>query len=216
MTASPNLAIRKEASLELTLGINIYREAVAGDAGAVDMHIREELPRILSHHNESMPEGFALARRLYRTFRIDPTKYRPASEALWRRLIKKGDFPRVTPFVDITNLLSLKFQVCFGLYDIDEIEGDVLITVGGEDDQYLGIRKDLLHMNGKPVLKDSQGAFGNPSADSLRTSVGAGTTDILQVLFFHPEHTGADEITREACDTCRRFFEPASFSTVML
>jgi DNA/RNA-binding domain of Phe-tRNA-synthetase-like protein len=148
---------------------------------------------------------------LYRELHIDPTKHRPSSEALWRRLKNKNDFPAVNPFVNLTNLLSLKFQICFGLYDLEKIKGNVNICVGQKADRFCGIRKDILNLEGKIVLKDSEGAFGNPSSDSLRTSVDVSTTRILQVLFFHPSDPDAIEITRSAFQTFKQFF-PVSVS----
>jgi DNA/RNA-binding domain of Phe-tRNA-synthetase-like protein len=147
--------------------------------------IKKELENIKSM--DLPPDGFSLTRKLYKSFKIDPTKYRPSSEALWRRLKKKGNFPSVNPFVDLLNLLSLKFQVSCGLYDIEKINGDIEITIGNENDFYEGIRKDKINLNGKIVLKDNLGAFGNPSSDSLRTSVSLESKNILIILFFYSE-----------------------------
>jgi DNA/RNA-binding domain of Phe-tRNA-synthetase-like protein len=38
-------------------------------------------------------------------------------------------------------------------------------------------------VEGRPVLADHEGAFGNPTADSLRTRVTLGTTRALVVLY---------------------------------
>ena len=144
--------------------------------------IKDELRSIKS--KDEPPEGFTYTRKLYKSFKIDPTKHRPSSEALWRRFKRKGDFPQVNPFVDLLNLLSLKHQISCGLYDIDKITGKIVITLGEEEDQYKGIRKNNINLKGKIVLKDDLGAFGNPSADSLRTSVNENSKNILIILFF--------------------------------
>jgi DNA/RNA-binding domain of Phe-tRNA-synthetase-like protein len=154
----------------------------------------------------ALPPGFAFSRRLYKSFRVDPTKHRPSSEALWRRLRDRNDFPAVNPLVDLTNLLSLKFQVCYGLYDLERVHGPVRITLGDAGDQYQGIRKETLNFAGKIVLRDDLGAFGNPSADSQRASVLPSSLDVLQVLFFHPDDPGRQRILAESADVCQRFF----------
>jgi len=171
---------------KLSAGINIYLGLSLRSAPELQAHINERLASIRLAHNATLPPGFAMSRRLYKSFGIDPTKHRPSSEALWRRLRDRNDFPAVNPPVDLTNLLSLQFQVCFGLYDLERVHPPLVIALGGAGDHYQGIRKQVLDFNGKIVMRDGEGAFGNPSADSLRASVGEASRDILQVLFFAP------------------------------
>ena len=45
-------------------------------------------------------------RRLFRAVGCDPTRYRPSSEALLRRLIKGAELPEIHPLVDLNNCLS--------------------------------------------------------------------------------------------------------------
>ena len=201
------LAIKNKLVDRLKVGVNIYRGIQLTDPGALAAFIDDEIKKIKESHLRELPPGFAFSRQLYRDFHIDPTKTRPSSEALWRRLKNKDDFPRVNPFVDLTNLLSLKFQVCFGLYDTDRLDSDITIDVGNESDFYEGIRKDTIHLEGKIVLKDHHGPFGNPSADSPRTAVTETTTNILQTLFLHPLDPQAHDLIKEASNTFKNFFK---------
>jgi DNA/RNA-binding domain of Phe-tRNA-synthetase-like protein len=201
-----DIRITNGLSDRLRAGVNIYQRIEQPDTGKLNLHIEEKLRVIPGAFERELPPGFTFSRKLYRDVHIDPTRNRPSSEALWRRLKNKGDFPRVNPFVDLTNLLSLTFQICFGLYDLEKIAGDITLTLGDDSDHYGGIGKDILHMKGKIVLKDSQGAFGNPSSDSSRTRVNSRTSRIMQVLFFHKQDPRADELTREASRAFHAFF----------
>jgi DNA/RNA-binding domain of Phe-tRNA-synthetase-like protein len=203
----PEIQITNQLSEKLLAGINLYGEITSTDRQKLETHIQREIISITKQYQEKMPPGYEFSRKLYREFHIDPTKNRPSSEALWRRLKNKGDFPRVNPYVDLTNLLSLSFQVCFGLYDLEKIEGDVRLCLGTDSDQFQGIGKDILHMKGKITLKDSLGAFGNPSSDSLRTSVDPSATRIMQILFFHKQDPAAETLTRKAAQTFSDFFQ---------
>ena len=213
MTEAP--IVENRIAGRLRLGLNHFREISPRPGADLDRHIVEEVARIEQAHRQLLPPGFDLARRLYRAFHVDPTKHRPSSEALWRRLKGRGEFPRVNPYVDLTNLLSLGFQVCFGLYDLEKVEGDITVTVGGPGDRYQGIRKDVLNMEGRIVLRDERGPFGNPSADALRCSVDASSRHILQVLFFHPEDPLAGEVTRQSRERFGRFFAIDGIETTM-
>lgn len=205
--------ITNELSARVRAGINIFQDIAIPETRELDTHIQKELASIPRLFQKEPPPGYAFSRQLYRDFHIDPTKHRPSSEALWRRLKKKGDFPRVNPFVDLTNLLSLTFQICFGLYDLDRISGGIRLTLGTDSDHYRGIRKDVLRMGGRIILKDNLGAFGNPSSDSLRTAVSGDTKQILQVLFFHPLDPEAESHTRNASRAFDNFFRIGNTDT---
>jgi len=123
------------------------------------------------------------AREFYRIFGIDPTKTRPSSEALLRRVLRGKPLPRISNAVDLCNLMALRFLLPIGLYDSETIDGEVLLRSGEEGESYVGVRKDEVHLGGRPVLRDRRGPFGNPTADSLRTAVTGSTTALWMVVF---------------------------------
>lgn len=127
--------------------------------------------------------GLAAARRLYRSFGIDPTKTRPSSEALLRRILRGGEIPAILGPVDVSNLLAVRFLLPNGLYDAELVEGHVRIRRGAPGESYPGIRKGDVHLEGRPVVADDRGPFGNPTSDSARTAVSARTRRLLMVVF---------------------------------
>jgi DNA/RNA-binding domain of Phe-tRNA-synthetase-like protein len=138
----------------------------------------------------------ARARALYRRFGVDPTRVRPSSEALLRRL-KKGDpLPRVNSLVDIGNAMSVQLQVPVGLYDLDKASGDELsIRLGAEGEGYTGIGKEHVNVAGRLCVADAEGPLGNPSADSARTMI---TTDTVRAVWIYFLPVTDDEIDRTA------------------
>lgn len=129
-----------------------------------------------------IPE-LAPARQLYRAFGIDPTKTRPSSEALLRRVLRGQPLPRILNAVDLANLLAVRFLLPIGLYDAAQIDGPVRLRRGLPGESYAGIRKDAVHLAGRPVLADRAGPFGNPTSDSARTAVGPQTSALWMVIF---------------------------------
>ena len=69
-------------------------------------------------------------RTMYKRVGLDPTKTRPSSEALLRRVRKGDPLPRINSMVDVCNWCSLEFQLPYGLYDAAHIEGDVELRLG--------------------------------------------------------------------------------------
>ena len=125
----------------------------------------------------------AAVRTMYKRVGLDPTKTRPSSEALLRRVRKGGELPRINSLVDVINWSSLETQLPFGLYDLDRIQGAVTLRLGREGEEYAGIRKDTVHVAGRLALIDDAGPFGNPTSDSARTMVTPATRRALVVIF---------------------------------
>ncbi len=123
------------------------------------------------------------ARDLYRAVGIEPTRIRPSSEALFRRIIKGKPLYRINSIVDACNLLSLSFLLPIGLYDLQKIEGNIQFRLGKDGEEYEGIGKESVHVARRLCLADARGAFGNPSADSLRTAIDRQSEQVLMVIF---------------------------------
>jgi len=109
-----------------TLGVLRFENIKIKKDKTLSEFIKGEIPKIKSRFLEQLPVGYSESRKLYRIFKIDPTKYRPSSEALWRRIKKGLPFPNINPYVDMINYLSLKHQISYGLYDADKINGNII------------------------------------------------------------------------------------------
>lgn len=128
--------------------------------------------------------GLDAARALYRRFGVDPTKTRPSSEALLRRVDRGGGFPRINSLVDVANVMSLLAQSPIGLYDLGRTEGEELVVrVGAEGEGYDGIRKDRVNVAERLCVADGAGPCGNPSSDSARTMITTATTHAAWIWF---------------------------------
>ncbi len=145
-------------------------------------------------------------RRLYRRVGWEPTRYRPSSEALARRILQDKGWYRINNLVDLGNLVSARMHLPMGLYDLDKIKGSVWLDVGGPDECYEGISRKEIHAHGKLILRDEQGIFGNPTADSKRTSLGEQTKHILAVFFTPPEVS--TEYLQGTLDLLIRYYQP--------
>jgi DNA/RNA-binding domain of Phe-tRNA-synthetase-like protein len=137
----------------------------------------------------------ARARALYRRFGIDPTRVRPSSEALLRRLKKGEPLPRVNSLVDVANAMSVQLQVPVGLYDMDKATGELAIRLGVEGEGYTGIRKEHVNVAGRLCVADAEGPIGNPSADSARTMI---TTDTERAVWIYFLPVTDEEVDRTA------------------
>lgn len=136
------------------------------------------------------------ARELYRRFGVDPTRTRPSSEALLRRMKKGEPLPRINSLVDVANALSVQLQVPVGLYDLDKAKGEELaLRLGAKDESYQGIGKERVNVEGRICVADADGPCGNPTADSARTMITTATERAAWVYFLP---VSDDDIDRTA------------------
>jgi len=180
-------------------GVTVRASDPALDA-EVDAYCAELRERYGGGKSAEVP-GAADARTLYKALGLDPTKTRPSNEALLRRALKGQTLYRISSLVDALNLSSLREQLPFGLYDFDQIEAPVTLRKGGVGEGYEGIRKGVVHVEGRPILVDARGPFGNPSADSARTMIRLETTRAL-VTCYGPASCRADRM-EEVLDRTR-------------
>lgn len=179
------------------------------DAHVVERETRLDQPLAATEAalRANPPEDIAAVRTMYRRVGIDPTRTRPSSEALLRRVRKGEAVPRINSMVDVCNWCSLEFQLPYGLYDLARVEGDTIeMRRGREGESYAGIRKDDVHVSGRITLADAQGAFGNPTSDSARTMVTTATTRAL-VVVFAPRLLDERRLTHVLDVTSRRMTE---------
>lgn len=187
---NPTSDRRRPTSMRFTLAPELAQILRPGilwlDGAAVverDHRMDAPLAAVESDVRLHPPPEMTAVRTMYRRVGLDPTKTRPSSEALLRRVRKGDTLPRINSMVDVCNWCSLEFQLPYGLYDAARIEGDVELRIGKAGESYPGIRKDEVHVEGRIALVDRRGPFGNPTSDSARTMVTTGTTTALVVVF---------------------------------
>ena len=120
----------------------------------------------------------------WRVLKIDPTKQRPAQEALLRRVLRGEPLPRISPAVDAGNAASIKYIVPIGLYDLEKIKGDVLrIRMSRRGEVFRPIGGTPFELDEQIVLaSDTQILHVYPYRDSVDTKVEEATKDLLVVV----------------------------------
>ncbi len=134
---------------------------------------------------ESLKElsGIAATRKVYRACGKDPSRYRPASEALIRRMLQGKNLYQIDTLVDLVNLASIAYGYSIGGFDADKFEGDTLtLGVGKAGEPYEGIGRGMLNIEGLPVYRDEKGGVGTPTSDNERTKMTTSTTHLVVLI----------------------------------
>src|SRR5579863_3139691 len=125
----------------------------------------------------------AAVRGLQKSFGFDPTRYRPSSEALLRRVLKGQGLYQINTAVDVNNLCSLEFLLPMCIYDLRHVKGQSVVRVGEPGEEYPGIGRQTFQVASKVIIADQMGVMGSTVSDSERTKVTIETTDILLAIY---------------------------------
>ena len=167
------------AAVEAQVTNSSYSEALWDEIHALEDKYRQELT------TESLKQlpGIAATRSVYKACGKDPSRYRPASEQLIRRMLQGKELYQIDTLVDLVNLASIAFGYSIGGFDADKFVGDTLtLGVGREGEPYEGIGRGIINIAGLPVYRDAVGGVGTPTSDHERTKMTLGTTHLVVLI----------------------------------
>ena len=167
------------AAVEAQVTNSPYCEALWDEIHALEDRFRQELT------TESLKQlpGIAATRNVYKACGKDPSRYRPASEQLIRRMLQGKELYQIDTLVDLVNLASIAFGYSIGGFDADKFVGDTLtLGVGREGEPYEGIGRGIINIAGLPVYRDAEGGVGTPTSDHERTKMTLGTTQLMVLI----------------------------------
>lgn len=154
-------------------------------------------------------ETFRRYRDFFWRLNIDPTKIRPASEALIRRVLQGKSLPRINTLVDAYNLASMESGIALAAFDGDIVEGDLLMRYAAEGESFLGIgmKYERILGGGELVIEDEDKIVAvYPYRDADNTKITLKTRNVLLVScgvpgireddLYAAGKLGADYITR--------------------
>lgn len=156
-----------------------FSQALWDEIHKMEERFRKELT------TESLKEqsGIAATRSVYKACGKDPSRYRPASEALIRRMLQGKELYQINTLVDLINLASIAYGYSIGGFDAGRFVGDTLtLGIGKEGEPYEGIGRGMINIQGLPVYRDAEGGVGTPTSDHERTKITMDTRHLVVLI----------------------------------
>ncbi len=157
--------------------------------------VRKARARLTLETLASDPTVAAL-RKLFRAAGCDPTRYRPASEALLRRVLKGEELPALHPLVDINNCLSVELAAPCCVMRAGTFAPPFVWRAGRSGEGYESLRGPF-NLEGKPLLTDASGFLDSPITGNERVKV-TPDTKLAWLVVYLPEQTTTAESARNA------------------
>lgn len=149
--------------------------------------------------------GIRGSRAAYKAFGRNPGRYRVSSEALLRRVRRGDELYHINSVVDVNNLLSVKSGLSVGSYDVEKLQGPVVLREAMPGEGYTGIGKEFLDMENMLVLSDDGGIFGSSMSDSTRAMVTEATKSVLVVVYCFESDIVLESLLAEGKAAFERF-----------
>lgn len=122
-------------------------------------------------------------RDMFKNNGIDPSRYSPSAEALLKRIIDGKDLYRINNVVECNNMGSMRFELPMGVYNSDNLVGDVVFKFGNNSDMMETMAKGEMNMNNILLTRDSEKLFGSPVSDSPHAMITENTKNILLLVY---------------------------------
>lgn len=136
--------------------------AVIETLNAIIASLPERVEAELNGNDLATHPHIAPWRDAYRKFGSKPSKYLSSIENLTKRIIKGYVPSAINPLVDVYNTVSLKYLLPVGGEDLDQTQGDILLTIAGDDElpiHLLGEAEARPPDTGEVIYKDDNGAI---------------------------------------------------------
>lgn len=164
--------------------------------------ISEEIRKSYSIETVKDAPVFRAYRDLFWSIGIDPTKTRPAAEALIRRILQGKELPRINTAVDAYNLASVKSHVSVAAFDTSKLKGKLLLRFAKPGERFTGIgMSQPIALEGKELVIEDTGATEPiavyPYRDSDNTKITESTKEAVFIM------CGAPGIPAEAIEKAK-------------
>lgn len=114
-----------------------------GPAPALEAELREAEARLRTRFPElvQLEETPAIAgwREVYRSFNVNPKRFRPSAEALLRRIVKGDPVSWISKAVNAYLLAELEYLLPVGGYDLAGLQGDIVLRTSAGGEPFLAI-----------------------------------------------------------------------------
>ena len=164
-TISPAI---KQCWPETALGLLLYQVQVAPSSPQLLAQFDQTVASLAQQYTLdtiAKHPHIAATRQAYKALGASPHEHRNAAEAMLRRVVKQAGLYHINNVVEVNNLISISSGYAIGSYDLDQLQGQVVLACPPAGARYEGIGK------------------GNPSSDSRRAMIQPGLRRVASVLY---------------------------------
>jgi|APSaa5957512622_1039677.scaffolds.fasta_scaffold56057_2 DNA/RNA-binding domain of Phe-tRNA-synthetase-like protein len=206
MTREPRLVIGYAVINDIS--VNKAEKPLKKEVLEVVNSVRDKYPSRIEMYVANAIKGM---RDLFKRNGTDPSKYAPSAEALLKRIIDGKDLYRINNVVEGNNMGSMKFELPMGVYNMDNLTGDVVFQFGTNSEVMETMAKGGMNMENTLLTRDDEKPFGSPVSDSPRAMIAGNTKNVL-LLVYGTSDVGEEYVAQATEYTAKKIIEHAGGS----
>lgn len=137
-TISPAI---KQCWPETALGLLLYQVQVAPSSPQLLAQFDQTVASLAQQYTLdtiAKHPHIAATRQAYKALGASPHEHRNAAEAMLRRVVKQAGLYHINNVVEVNNLISISSGYAIGSYDLDQLQGQVVLACPPAGARYEG------------------------------------------------------------------------------
>ena len=129
--------INPEIKFGILIGSNIKNSETSAEDEKRLREAEENMRKTVKAEEIRALPNVALYREVMAKAGINPNKFLPSVEAMFKRILKGGTLPKINALVDLCNAVSIEQIISLGAHDLSDIHEDLEVSFSREGDKFI-------------------------------------------------------------------------------
>ena len=129
--------INPEIKFGILIGSNIKNSETSAEDEKRLREAEENMRKTVKAEGIRALPNVALYREVMTKAGINPNKFLPSVEAMFKRILKGGELPKINALVDLCNAVSIEQIISLGAHDLSDIHEDLEVCFSREGDKFI-------------------------------------------------------------------------------
>lgn len=176
--------INSEIKFGILIGSNIKNSETSIEDETRLRQAEENMRKTVKAEELRALPNVALYREVMTKAGINPNKFLPSVEAMFKRILKGGTLPKINALVDLCNAVSIEQIISLGAHDLSDIHEDLEVRFSREGDKFIPFGSEEPEMVEKGELVFTSGNYVQTRKWVWRQSeLGKTTLDSKDIFF---------------------------------
>ena len=126
-----------EIKFGILIGSNIKNSGTSAEDEKRLREAEENMRKTVKAEEIRALPNVALYREVMAKAGINPNKFLPSVEAMFKRILKGGALPKINALVDLCNAVSIEQIISLGAHDLSDIHEDLEVCFSREGDKFI-------------------------------------------------------------------------------
>jgi len=129
--------LNSDIKFGILIGRNLKNDVTSAEDEKRLRDAEEKMRETVQFEQLKTLQNVALYREVMNKAGINPNKFPPSVEAMFKRILKGGQLPIINALVDLCNAVSIEQIISLGAHDLSDINEDLEVRFSKNGDEFL-------------------------------------------------------------------------------